>query len=159
MSTCWSEFFALVTVVYTHLGSSHVHIGLMANNQNDVLVIFLHFINCKLKEISPKSVGKSLKSKQEPPLPFHITHEAKSTNHLYISTLLLIFFVFAHFFFLALFSLLAGTQEYGLPPLTGHSLSWTDSKKPKLSSSIMKAKIWTPEDPRIHNNAMYPSPL
>ena len=23
----------------------------------------------------------------------------------------------------------------------------------------MKAKIWTPEDPRIHNNAMYPSPL
>lgn len=52
-----------------------------------------------------------------------------------------------------------GTQEYGLPPLTGHSLSWTDSKKPKLSSSIMKAKIWTPEDPRIHNNAMYPSPL
>ena len=62
-------------------------------------------------------------------------------------------------FFLALFSLLAGTQEYGLPPLTGHSLSWTDSKKPKLSSSIMKAKIWTPEDPRIHNNAMYPSPL
>lgn len=77
MSTCWSEFFALVTEVYTHLGSSHVHIGLMANNQNDVLVIFLHFINCKLKEISPKSVGKSLKSKQEPPLPFHITHEAK----------------------------------------------------------------------------------
>ena len=103
MSTCWSEFFALVTEVYTHLGSSHVHIGLMANNQNDVLVIFLHFINCKLKEISPKSVGKSLKSKQEPPLPFHITHEAKSTYHLYISTLLLIFFVFAHFFFLALF--------------------------------------------------------
>ena len=98
MSTCWSEFFALVTEVYTHLGSSHVHIGLMANNQNDVLVIFLHFINCKLKEISPKSVGKSLKSKQEPPLPFHITHEAKSTYHLYFSTLLLIFFVFAHFF-------------------------------------------------------------
>lgn len=52
-----------------------------------------------------------------------------------------------------------GTQDYGLPPLTGHSLSWTDSKKPKLPSSIMKAKIWTPEDPRIHNNPMYPSPL
>lgn len=159
MSTCWSEFFALVTEVYTHLGSSHVHIGLMANNQNDVLVIFLHFINCKLKEISPKSVGKSLKSKQEPPLPFHITHEAK----IHISFIQFNSFIdilrVCSLFFLALFSLLAGTQEYGLPPLTGHSLSWTDSKKPKLSSSIMKAKIWTPEDPRIHNNAMYPSPL
>lgn len=63
-------------------------------------------------------------------------------------------FMFAHFV-----SFLIGNQEYGLPPLTGHSLSWTDSKKPKLHSSIMKAKIWTPEDPRIHNNTMFPSPL
>ncbi|KAK2142878.1 hypothetical protein LSH36_901g00009 [Paralvinella palmiformis] len=40
-------------------------------------------------------------------------------------------------------------DPYGIPPLTGHSLSWTDEKKPQLGpNSTMTAKIWTPEDPR-----------
>ncbi|XP_074659445.1 pancreas transcription factor 1 subunit alpha-like [Tubulanus polymorphus] len=40
-------------------------------------------------------------------------------------------------------------EQYGLPPLTGHSLSWTDEKKPQMGpNNTMSAKIWTPEDPR-----------
>ncbi|XP_070566590.1 pancreas transcription factor 1 subunit alpha-like [Ptychodera flava] len=43
-------------------------------------------------------------------------------------------------------------MEYGLPPLAGHSLSWTDDKQRKNKSSgpnnTMTAKVWTPEDPR-----------
>ncbi|XP_066302461.1 pancreas transcription factor 1 subunit alpha-like [Branchiostoma lanceolatum] len=41
-----------------------------------------------------------------------------------------------------------GDLEYGLPPLAGHSLSWTDEKKPASSGSTLYAKVWTPEDPR-----------
>ncbi|XP_046338492.1 pancreas transcription factor 1 subunit alpha-like [Haliotis rufescens] len=40
-------------------------------------------------------------------------------------------------------------EQYGLPPVAGHSLSWTDDKKPHIGpNNIMVAKIWTPEDPR-----------
>ena len=39
--------------------------------------------------------------------------------------------------------------HYGLPPLAGHSLSWTDEKKQVLGpNNTLTAKIWTPEDPR-----------
>lgn len=42
-------------------------------------------------------------------------------------------------------------EQYGLPPLTGHSLSWADEKKPGYGHNhTMTAKIWTPEDPRQH---------
>ncbi|XP_032241387.2 pancreas transcription factor 1 subunit alpha [Nematostella vectensis] len=51
----------------------------------------------------------------------------------------------------------SGSQnEYGLPPLTGHSLSWTDSKKSKTVAATMTAKIWTPEDPRVDSTDPYP---
>ncbi|XP_064647713.1 pancreas transcription factor 1 subunit alpha-like [Lineus longissimus] len=41
------------------------------------------------------------------------------------------------------------SEHYGLPPLAGHSLSWTDDKKSTLGpNNTMTAKIWTPEDPR-----------
>ncbi|XP_006825561.1 pancreas transcription factor 1 subunit alpha [Saccoglossus kowalevskii] len=40
-------------------------------------------------------------------------------------------------------------MEYGLPPLAGHSLSWTDEKNKSLRhNNTMIAKVWTPEDPR-----------
>lgn len=38
--------------------------------------------------------------------------------------------------------------DYGLPPLAGHSLSWTDEKQLKDQNIIRTAKVWTPEDPR-----------
>ncbi|CAH1789006.1 unnamed protein product [Owenia fusiformis] len=41
-------------------------------------------------------------------------------------------------------------EQYGLPPLAGHSLSWNDEKKLNMgpNGNTMTAKIWTPEDPR-----------
>uniref|UniRef100_A0A8C5T918 Pancreas transcription factor 1 subunit alpha n=1 Tax=Malurus cyaneus samueli TaxID=2593467 RepID=A0A8C5T918_9PASS len=42
--------------------------------------------------------------------------------------------------------------DYGLPPLAGHSLSWTDEKQLKEQNIIRTAKVWTPEDPRKVNN-------
>ncbi|XP_064614440.1 pancreas transcription factor 1 subunit alpha-like [Liolophura sinensis] len=43
------------------------------------------------------------------------------------------------------------TERFGLPPLAGHSLSWTDEKKTLLGpNNTMVAKIWTPEDPRLN---------
>ena len=46
-------------------------------------------------------------------------------------------------------------DPYGVPPLTGHSLSWTDAKKPHLGpNSTLTAKIWIPEDPRKNNKAL-----
>ncbi|XP_007887919.1 pancreas transcription factor 1 subunit alpha [Callorhinchus milii] len=41
--------------------------------------------------------------------------------------------------------------DYGLPPLAGHSLSWTDEKQLKEQNVIRTAKVWTPEDPRKTN--------
>lgn len=42
--------------------------------------------------------------------------------------------------------------DYGLPPLAGHSLSWSDEKQLREQNIIRTAKIWTPEDPRkLHN--------
>ncbi|XP_019363504.1 PREDICTED: pancreas transcription factor 1 subunit alpha [Gavialis gangeticus] len=38
--------------------------------------------------------------------------------------------------------------DYGLPPLAGHSLSWTDEKQLKEQNTVRTAKVWTPEDPR-----------
>ncbi|CAL8343024.1 unnamed protein product [Merluccius merluccius] len=38
--------------------------------------------------------------------------------------------------------------DYGLPPLAGHSLSWTDEKQLRDQNIIRTAKVWTPEDPR-----------
>ncbi|XP_069502845.1 pancreas transcription factor 1 subunit alpha [Ambystoma mexicanum] len=38
--------------------------------------------------------------------------------------------------------------DFGLPPLAGHSLSWTDEKQLKEQNIIRTAKVWTPEDPR-----------
>ncbi|GAB6032973.1 hypothetical protein CHUAL_012166 [Chamberlinius hualienensis] len=35
----------------------------------------------------------------------------------------------------------------GYAPLAGHSLSWTNEKKPKHGNTMI-AKLWTPEDPR-----------
>lgn len=44
-------------------------------------------------------------------------------------------------------------EQYGLPPLTGHSLSWSDTKKQKLGpNNKLTAKIWVPEDPRQHKD-------
>ena len=38
---------------------------------------------------------------------------------------------------------------FGFYPLTGHSLSWQDAKRPSLGpNNTMTAKIWRPEDPR-----------
>ncbi|XP_004859974.1 pancreas transcription factor 1 subunit alpha [Heterocephalus glaber] len=42
--------------------------------------------------------------------------------------------------------------DYGLPPLAGHSLSWTDEKQLKEQNVIRTAKVWTPEDPRKLNS-------
>ena len=51
-----------------------------------------------------------------------------------------------------MFLLFSGLSEecdsFGLPPLAGHSLSWTDEKKPKLGpNNTLVAKLWYPEDP------------
>ncbi|XP_062337624.1 pancreas transcription factor 1 subunit alpha [Osmerus eperlanus] len=44
--------------------------------------------------------------------------------------------------------------DYGLPPLAGHSLSWTDEKQLKDQNIIRTAKVWTPEDPRkLHSKS------
>ncbi|XP_034411181.1 pancreas transcription factor 1 subunit alpha [Cyclopterus lumpus] len=44
--------------------------------------------------------------------------------------------------------------DYGLPPLAGHSLSWSDEKQLREQNIIRTAKVWTPEDPRkLHNKA------
>ncbi len=40
-------------------------------------------------------------------------------------------------------------EQYGYPPLAGHSLSWTDEKKVNMGpNNTIHAKIWTPDDPR-----------
>ncbi|KAM3866431.1 pancreas transcription factor 1 subunit alpha [Diretmus argenteus] len=44
--------------------------------------------------------------------------------------------------------------DYGLPPLAGHSLSWSDEKQLREQNIIRTAKVWTPEDPRkLHSKA------
>lgn len=44
--------------------------------------------------------------------------------------------------------------DYGLPPLAGHSLSWSDEKQLREQNIIRTAKVWTPEDPRkLHGKA------
>ncbi|TNN36414.1 Pancreas transcription factor 1 subunit alpha [Liparis tanakae] len=44
--------------------------------------------------------------------------------------------------------------DYGLPPLAGHSLSWSDEKQLREQNIIRTAKVWTPEDPRkLHTKA------
>lgn len=46
-------------------------------------------------------------------------------------------------------ALLDETEQFGAPPLTGHSLSWNDDKKERYGpNNTLTAKIWTPEDPR-----------
>ncbi|XP_026544773.1 pancreas transcription factor 1 subunit alpha-like [Notechis scutatus] len=35
--------------------------------------------------------------------------------------------------------------DYGLPSITGHSLSWTDEKQLKEQNIVRTAKVWTPE--------------
>ncbi|XP_059119645.1 pancreas transcription factor 1 subunit alpha [Peromyscus eremicus] len=45
--------------------------------------------------------------------------------------------------------------DYGLPPLAGHSLSWTDEKQLKEQNIIRTAKVWTPEDPRKLNSKSF----
>ena len=48
----------------------------------------------------------------------------------------------------------ADEHAHGVPPLAGHSLSWTDEKTPKVGpNQKMFAKIWTPEDPRGHSRS------
>lgn len=66
----------------------------------------------------------------------------------------IVVFYVSKIYFLILFFSTAGYSSdecelYGLPPLTGHSLSWFDEKKPRLGpNNKMVAKIWRPEDPR-----------
>ncbi|XP_028329246.1 pancreas transcription factor 1 subunit alpha [Gouania willdenowi] len=44
--------------------------------------------------------------------------------------------------------------DYGLPPLAGHSLSWSDEKQLREQNTIRTAKVWTPEDPRkLHSKS------
>ncbi|CAN9502869.1 unnamed protein product [Ophioblennius macclurei] len=44
--------------------------------------------------------------------------------------------------------------DFGLPPLAGHSLSWSDEKQLREQNIIRTAKVWTPEDPRkLHNKS------
>uniref|UniRef100_A0A8C5N0K1 Pancreas transcription factor 1 subunit alpha n=1 Tax=Leptobrachium leishanense TaxID=445787 RepID=A0A8C5N0K1_9ANUR len=45
--------------------------------------------------------------------------------------------------------------DYGLPPLAGHSLSWTDEKQHRDQNVIRTAKVWTPEDPRKLNKSAF----
>ncbi|XP_019962375.1 pancreas transcription factor 1 subunit alpha [Paralichthys olivaceus] len=42
--------------------------------------------------------------------------------------------------------------DYGLPPLAGHSLSWSDEKQLREQNIIRTTKVWTPEDPRKRHN-------
>lgn len=44
--------------------------------------------------------------------------------------------------------------EFGLQPLAGHSLSWSNERKKSTygSSHTLTAKVWTPEDPRGLNS-------
>ncbi|NWH79806.1 PTF1A factor, partial [Piaya cayana] len=49
--------------------------------------------------------------------------------------------------------------DYGLPPLAGHSLSWTDEKQLKEQNVIRTAKVWTPEDPRKANDKASPNDI
>ncbi|KAH0627516.1 hypothetical protein JD844_003305 [Phrynosoma platyrhinos] len=56
------------------------------------------------------------------------------------------------FFFSAPGSPSPSDPDYGLPPLAGHSLSWTDEKQLKEQNIIRTAKVWTPEDPRKLSN-------
>ncbi|XP_065053730.1 pancreas transcription factor 1 subunit alpha-like isoform X2 [Rhopilema esculentum] len=44
-------------------------------------------------------------------------------------------------------------REFGLPPLAGHSLSWSDQKLKKSGTRVRTLKTWTPEDPRASNIA------
>ncbi|XP_077391878.1 pancreas transcription factor 1 subunit alpha [Festucalex cinctus] len=45
--------------------------------------------------------------------------------------------------------------DFGLPPLAGHSLSWSDEKQLRDQNIIRTAKVWTPEDPRkLHNKSV-----
>nr|XP_057937581.1 pancreas transcription factor 1 subunit alpha [Doryrhamphus excisus] len=45
--------------------------------------------------------------------------------------------------------------DYGLPPLAGHSLSWSNEKLLREQNIIRTAKVWTPEDPRkLHNKSV-----
>lgn len=132
----------------------------MANKQTDVLAnssFFPSFYALQIKGNLVIFSWEILPSKQIT-LKETCNEQSKSANIFAFHFLFIYMLLVCSFFFFMLF-FRAGTQEYGLPPLTGHSLSWTDSKKPKLASSVMKAKIWTPEDPRIHNNALYQSPL
>ncbi|XP_078702797.1 pancreas transcription factor 1 subunit alpha-like [Branchiostoma floridae x Branchiostoma belcheri] len=50
-------------------------------------------------------------------------------------------------------------MEYGVPPLEGHSLSWTDERKPVSKGQRLVAKIWTPEDPRTESTKSSTSSL
>ncbi|XP_061653749.1 pancreas transcription factor 1 subunit alpha [Phyllopteryx taeniolatus] len=44
--------------------------------------------------------------------------------------------------------------DFGLPPLAGHSLSWSDEKQLRDQNVIRTAKVWTPEDPRkVHSKS------
>ncbi|KAM4705648.1 pancreas transcription factor 1 subunit alpha [Rhinophrynus dorsalis] len=45
--------------------------------------------------------------------------------------------------------------DYGLPPLAGHSLSWTDEKQLRDQNVVRTAKVWTPEDPRKLNKSSF----
>lgn len=50
--------------------------------------------------------------------------------------------------FLSLGSPSPSDPDYGLPPLAGHSLSWSDEKQLREQNIIRTAMVWTPEDPR-----------
>lgn len=48
------------------------------------------------------------------------------------------------------------TAMYGLSPLTGHSLTWNDERRPAIGrDNKMIAKIWVPEDPRKHKKSKH----
>uniref|UniRef100_A0A8C6SAP0 Pancreas transcription factor 1 subunit alpha n=1 Tax=Neogobius melanostomus TaxID=47308 RepID=A0A8C6SAP0_9GOBI len=49
--------------------------------------------------------------------------------------------------------------DFGLPPLAGHSLSWSDHKQLRDQSVIRTAKVWTPEDPRKLHQGLHELPL
>ncbi|CAL9688370.1 unnamed protein product [Knipowitschia caucasica] len=49
--------------------------------------------------------------------------------------------------------------DFGLPPLAGHSLSWSDHKQLRDQSVIRTAKVWTPEDPRKVRGLTHELPL
>ncbi len=45
-------------------------------------------------------------------------------------------------------------REYGLPPLAGHSLSWSDQNLKRGGTKVRTLKTWTPEDPRSSNRSV-----